>query len=160
MDAFRVFFADIGMHEVASYIQSGNFVLRGRPQLMDERALEAEMYARLQIRTVAFLRTVEQYRQIVSRCPYSEMAAEHPRKLLVTFFGRPIRADEIASLQEQMADAARLHLAGTELYTYMLPEQEQGSFSNNALEKILQTPATTRNWLTIRNMEQLQRDMP
>ena len=152
------FFDTIGMERCIPYIQSGNFILRGPAELMDERRLEQAMATDLGIRTVAFLRTAARYRRLIDACPYTERAAvTNPRKLLVTFFGQPVRGDGIATLQEQMDGAALLHLTSTELYTYMLPEQEQGNFSNNALEKMVGAAATTRNWNTIQKMAQLCR---
>lgn len=155
MSAFRSFFADLGIEECQSHIQSGNFILSGRAELMQEGFLEEQMHDRLAVNTVAFLRDEEKYRRLVADCPYAELAAPSPKQLLVTFFRRPIQIEEIASVQEQMEGMARLHLANTELYTYLVPEQQLGNFSNNALEKLLRTSATTRNWNTILKMSAL-----
>lgn len=156
MDAFRAFFFDIGMEACQPHIQSGNFILRGHAELMDEQALADQMRNKLAIETVVFLRNEAQYRTLIDACPYAELSKDHPKKLLVTFFKQQVNANQIATLQEEMAEVAQLYLSTTELYTYLIPEQQYGNFSNNALEKLLQTAATTRNWNTVLKMQQLQ----
>lgn len=162
MENFRLFFDGIGVRVAIPYIQSGNFLLQGDDNILQEEKLQRLMQDQLYIDTVVFLRTPQEYADIIATAPYAKIKPFVPRRAMLTLLQHPPASSARETLREALGHTEYAYMTEGELYTY-IPETEeyaQRAISNALIEKITATAATTRNWATIQKMAQLLRQYP
>ncbi|MGI9051169.1 MAG: DUF1697 domain-containing protein [Ilumatobacteraceae bacterium] len=133
-----------GYEDVATYVQSGNVVLRGTGSGSKVAAtLRAAIAAGTSLDPAIAVRTAAQLAKIVDACPYDDTTNVH-----VTFRvegGTALRAD----VQEAGFQPERYSVCGDEAYLY-LPNGMGRSKLAGALSKgTTAQDGTTRNWRTV-----------
>ena len=161
MAGLRELLVGLGAGEVRSYIQSGNLVfinpLAGGGAAIDESGLEEAIYKYFGLRVTVILRTRESFRHAIRECPYAEDGERDGRSVYVSFLDSEPAGDGYGRLVDA-ADGgggagAGYALVGKHLYLRSPSNNSEISFSNSALEKILQVRATTRNWNTVTRLD-------
>ena len=164
MAGLRELLVGLGAGEVRSYIQSGNLVFvnplaegaSGAGAKIDESGLEEAIYKYFGLRVTVILRTRESFRQAIRECPYAEDGERDGRSVYVSFLHTEPAGDGYGRLVDA-ADGggagAGYALVGKHLYLRSPSNNSEISFSNSALEKILQVRATTRNWNTVTRLD-------
>jgi uncharacterized protein (DUF1697 family) len=150
MEALRQFVTDLGLAEVRSLLQSGNLVFQTklRTEAEVERLLEAEAKERLGFQTNFFVRTAEQWTEIIDSNPFPKEAKQDPARLIVFFLKRPATADTIAALQAAITGPEIIRAKGNQAYISYPDGMGRSRLTIAVLEKKLGS-GTARNWNTV-----------
>jgi len=147
-------FAEMGIAAL-SYLKSGNFVLRGSEAALSEEKIAEELRRALALSTTVFLRTPNEYQELIAASPYRVLATDAPQRTMITFFHRAPSAEARALLAEMLAASEYAYVGTRELYSYIPEEVGARTFSNSRLEKVIGTAVTTRGWNTIMQIKRM-----
>jgi uncharacterized protein (DUF1697 family) len=155
MAALREVFAHLGMAEPQTLLQSGNIVF-GCPQRDAgelERILEAEVTRRLRVTTQSFVRSADEWQQIVSANPFPAEAERDPGHLLVVVFKQPTTAAAVQELQAAITGREVVRGIGRHVYIVYPDGVGRSRLTNALIEKKLGTSGTGRNWNTVLKLQ-------
>ena len=146
----RALLAGCGFGNPRSLLQTGNLVFLGRgPSGAVERRLEREAASRLGLHTDFFVRDAAEWRQVVSRNPFPEMAARDPAHLVVMFLKEAPEGTAVEALRSAIRGPETLAVAGRDLYVTYPDGMGRSRLTGIAIEKALGTRGTARNWNTV-----------
>jgi uncharacterized protein (DUF1697 family) len=151
MEALRALYESLELRDPQTYVQSGNVVFRtekGDLALLARR-IEDGIETSFGFRPDVILRTSSELRDVIARNPFAARPSMDPSKLLVNFLTRdpgPEARDEVLKIK---ADPEELRIDGRELYIYFPNGMARPKLSWPAVERILKTPGTGRNWNTV-----------
>lgn len=151
MAGLRDLCTELGLADVRSLLQSGNFVFRGgaRDGRQLERLLEAEAGKRLGLQTDFFVRSAEEWRAVVEGNPFPQEAKRDPSRVLVMFLKDAPVPGGVHALQAAVTGAETFRVRGREAY-FVYPDGIGRSRLTSALvEKKLGISGTGRNWNTV-----------
>src|SRR5262245_6852386 len=102
MSDLRDLLGGLGMAEARTLLQSGNVVFRSasRSGAQRERTLERETKARLGVETDFFVRTIEEWRELVADNPFPREARADPGHLLAMCLKSAPDRDAVTALQK------------------------------------------------------------
>jgi uncharacterized protein (DUF1697 family) len=164
MEDLRAVYDSLKLRDVRTYVQSGNVVFKtGERNVQQLTArLEKEIERAFGFHSDVIMRTTSEMKQVVERNPFAGRRGIEPGKLVVTFLAsdpgdrarRDVRTITIAPEE--------LHIDGRELYVYFPNGQGRSKFPAVAIEKVLKTTGTARNWNSVTKLleiaEGLERD--
>lgn len=155
MADLRGFLEGLGFADVRTILQSGNAVFSGGGAAGAnlERRLESEARAQLDLDTVFFVRSSEQWADVVSSNPFCREAADAPGKLVVVFLKKVASARGVADLESRVRGPERVRAAGRRLYVVYPDGIGRSRLTAAVIEKALGSRATARNWNTVRKLE-------
>ena len=156
MADLRAVAAAAGGREVRTYIQSGNLVF-AHPTQSPERLtveLEERLAAVAGFAVPVILRTAEDLAGVVRDNPFAE---REPTKLLVAFLAEAPPAKALDSIDRTLFAPEEFALKGREVYLH-LPAGAGRAKLPRALDAVLSTPSTARNWRTVIKLLELARD--
>jgi uncharacterized protein (DUF1697 family) len=149
MVELRSFFEDLGLSDVATYVQSGNVVFRAKES--DAAALtkriEAAFEKKWSFPSRVMVRDLEWFERLVNENPYPDVAAD-PTKLHVHALEREPNAAEVARLTEKCTGPERFEVRGDALYLHA-PNGVGKSVFANLIPRVLGVPGTGRNWRSV-----------
>ena len=157
MDRLRLICAELGLENVRTYVQSGNIVFAAARGNASHWAgvLESRLSGESRLPVAVLVRTGAQIERIVAGNPFLKEKGIDPARLHVTFLRQAPAKSAIGKLDALAAGADRFRCAGTEIYLHCPDGYVRSKLSNNALEKALAIPATTRNWNTVRTLHEM-----
>lgn len=150
MADLKQIFESLELDDVQTYIQSGNVIFQSDEKDADllakqiERQLEKATGHKIQ----HFVRTLREVQTIASK---STFTAKDNETVHVTFLNQKPGRKAQQALLAFKSDADDFAFKGRELYN-LRRDREASVFSNNWVEKILNTPATTRNLTTVKKI--------
>jgi len=160
MERLREALGESGFANVRTYIQSGNVVFnvsRGSSEQLAKK-IEALILTDFALSVSVVVRTAGEMRCIVDGNPFLAESGIDEARLHVTFLATaPTRAG-IEALAALPAGVDRFQHSAKELYLYCPNGYGKTKLSNNVLEKVLATRATTRNWNSVRKLEGMARE--
>lgn len=154
MERLRALCAEMGLENVRTYVQSGNVVfeaVRGAGAHWAQ-ALEQKLAGESRLPVTVLVKTAAEMAGIVAANPFLKEKSIDAAKLHVTFLRQAPAKSTIGKLDRLAVGADRFRCAGTEIYLHCPNGYGGTKLSNNALEKALAMPATTRNWNTVRKL--------
>ena len=142
------------LRDVQTYVQSGNVIFH-----TDERDLaaltqriEKAFERRFGFQADTILRTTSELRQVVAKNPFAKRRGIDPKKLLVTFLAS-VPSEEAKTLVRKMkTDPEELRIEGREVYIYYPNGLARPKISWVAIQKLLKTSGTGRNWNSVTNL--------
>ncbi|GAB3262706.1 DUF1697 domain-containing protein [Kineosporia babensis] len=150
MADLRALLADLGHTEVKTLMASGQaIVATERPPAEVAAELETRLLADVGLRTDVMVRSGAELSAIVAANPFPTADADGSRHAVV-FLREPLEVQIDAA--EYAPDELVAH--GTELYL-RLPNGFADSKLSIAVGKVKGSPATTRNWNTVKKLEVL-----
>jgi len=149
MAALRALLERLGARDVASYIQSGNVVLRDPPPVAD---IAAAIEADHGFRPECLLIPAADFRAALAANPFEEARATH--RLLHYFFCAEQPAADMARLEAALENGERAELAGRVLYFHASNGLGRSKFPGK-VERLLGTPATARNHATVGKLAEM-----
>ena len=155
MADLRALVAEVGAEDVATYVQSGNVILKSRErpaQLAPAIEREIERALGLQVRVV--LRTQAQLAKIVAGNPFTR-DRQDPTNLYVTFLAERPDRERVRELEEQKFEPERFRISGEEIFLLYPSGYGRSKVTNALFEKQLGVAATTRNWRTVTRLAEL-----
>ncbi len=159
MQDLRALLEGAGFEDPRTLLQSGNLLFRGRARAPAalERWLEARMRARLGLETDVFVRTSEEWEEIVARNPFRAEAARDPAHLLVLCLKDGPAPALVRALHSSIAGPEVVEAAGRELYAVYPAGIGRSRLTIARIETELRTRATGRNWNTVVKLAALSR---
>jgi len=151
MSELRARLEQLGFSNPRTLLQSGNVVFgssrRTPPQL--ERLLETDIQRHFEMSVDVFVRTAEEWNEVIARNPFRAEAKRDPARLVVMFLRDTPAAKHLAALQAAVVGAETARAAGRHLYVFYPDGMGRSRLTNVALEKILMTRGSARNWNTV-----------
>ncbi len=147
MDALRTICARLGLRDAQTLVQSGNIVFRTGDTHVSGQ-LEDEIQRSVGFRPQVIVRTSADLKRVVARNPFADRPEVNPGKLVVTFLAREPSREARERLVKLNPGSEELRFDGRELYVYY-PNGMGRSKLPALIEKVLEVPATARNWNTV-----------
>lgn len=158
MEFLRSTLSLLGLKEVKTYIQSGNFVFESDPEEIGTltKKIEEHLYKTFSYEVPLVLRTPDEISEIIATYPFDLPANHGDVKVYVTFLSENPQQPQMDYLISKQTEYEFYHFRGYNLYVQCLKSSPKDSpFSNNFIEKTLKIKATTRNWNTVNKMLEL-----
>lgn len=157
MRELRQLFADLGLRDAQSLLQSGNVVFRSdEPSTRRlERRLEAASEEHLGLKTDFFVRTARELQRVVSANPFPEAAARDPGHLLVVFHRAAPTASAVSALQQAINGRELVRAKGRHAYIVYPDGIGRSRLTSALIERKLGSAGTGRNWNTILKLREL-----
>jgi uncharacterized protein (DUF1697 family) len=151
MDALCALCTSLKLSDPQTYVQSGNVVFRTseRDVARVAKRIGDGIEREFGFRTDVIVRTLEEMRTVVARNPFAKRRGIEPNKLIVLFFGAQPGQEASERVQNIKAAGEELRLDGRELYIYFPNEMGRSKVSTPAIERMLKTPGTGRNWNSV-----------
>ena len=158
MKELKALLEGIGCENVATYIQSGNVVFRHEEQRPDvlELRIGRAVNSKYGFEPQVLLLTFDQLNVASAENPFP--ASESEPKTLHLFFLKADADDaDWAAIDLVKNDTEQFRLVGRVAYLYA-PDGTGRSKLSAKVEKLLDVPATARNWRTVEKVLQLASD--
>ena len=151
MADLRDLLTHLGFEDARSVLQSGNLVFRSatRSGARLERLLETAAEKRLSLQTDFFVRTAEEWQDVIARNPFPKEAACDPGRLVVAFLKDARGAKDARALQAAITGPEVVRIDGRQAYIYYPNGQGRSRLTNALIEAKLGSRATARNWNTV-----------
>lgn len=157
MADLRELLADLGLEEPRTLLQTGNLVFRkeaSKPAEL-ERLLETEAKARLGLATDVFVRTPEEWREVIEANPFPDEAENEPGRLLVFALRKAPGRAAVKALQGAIRGREEVRAQGRHAYVTYPDGSGRSRLTLSVIEKHLGTRGTGRNWNTVRKLQAL-----
>jgi len=148
MQTLREVLTDAGFGKVATYIQSGNVVLKsGKSAKATTEEVEAVFAATFGFSSRVSVRSLDEWRGIVNANPFPQ-GADDPKKLHAVMLDEAPDDGAAGRLEALASESERFRIEKGVLYLYT-PDGFGISKLAAGLDKALKVPLTARNWRTV-----------
>jgi uncharacterized protein (DUF1697 family) len=156
MDRLRELWSKLGFKNVRTFIQSGNVIFDSPDPpskwiTMIEKKLAGE--TRLPIHMV--FRTAAELKRVIDANPFLKQPGIDRSKLHITFLGGVVSKEVLKNSGNLTSGPDELRVVGKEAYLHCPQGYGNTKLHNVALEKLLGTKATTRNWNTVNKLYEM-----
>jgi uncharacterized protein (DUF1697 family) len=157
MADLRDLLTELGFVAPRTILQSGNVVFQGarRSAANLEHLLEAEAERRLNLRTDFFVRTAEEWREVVARNPFASEAERDPSHLVVMALKDGPSRPMVQELQAAISGSEVVRADGRHAYLVYPDGIGRSRLTNALIERKLRTRGTGRNWNTVLKLHAL-----
>jgi uncharacterized protein (DUF1697 family) len=151
MSDLRDLLTQLGFDDPRTLLQSGNVVFRSDALTSSdlERLLDAEAEKRLGLKTEFFIRTPEEWKEVIANNPFPEEAERDPSHLVVMFLRKAPDARDVEALQAAITGREIVRAAGRQAYIVYPDGIGDSRLTITVIEKRLGTRGTGRNWNTV-----------
>jgi len=158
MTRLREILVELGLAGVKTYLQSGNalFSAKGTAARLSA-AIEERLSRETRLPVSVIIRTPAQLQRIVDGNPFLKESDVDHKKLHVTFLAGAASKAGLAALKSVKCGPDRWHPAGDAIYLHCAGGYGRTKLNNAAIEKLLATRATTRNWSTVKALHEMSR---
>jgi uncharacterized protein (DUF1697 family) len=149
---------ELGLQQVATYIQSGNAVFRaveGDKERLAEM-IRSRITERYGFEPFVFLLDVGEMETAMAVNPFPEAIAE-PNTLHLAFLGATPAIPDMERLEKLRSESERYALKDTVFYLHAPDGIGRSKLAANA-ERLLGVPMTIRNWRTVCKIMELARE--
>lgn len=152
MDALRGLFESLGLADAQTYLQSGNVIFESTEKNLGQlgKRIEAGIEETFGFHSDVILRTASQLDNVIQKNPFTARENIDPAKLLVLFLAFEPSAADASALRAIDTAPEQVFLSGSEVYIYY--PNGMGRSKMPALDKILKTTGTGRNWNSVTNI--------
>jgi uncharacterized protein (DUF1697 family) len=157
MADLRQLLTRLGFEDPRTLLQSGNIVFgcdRRRAANL-ESALEAEVERRLKVATDFFVRSAEEWHDVITRNPFIKEAERDPSHLVAMVLKDPPSAQAVKDLQAAITGSEVVRAEGRQAYIVYPDGIGRSRLTNALIEKKLRTRGTGRNWNTVLRLNAL-----
>ena len=154
MEELRELYESLGLRQAQTYVQSGNVVFRtdARDFTRLSKRIADGIEERFAFRPGVILRTAADLRGVIAANPFASRRDLDPSRLLVQFLASEPPPDARERILRIESEPEEVRMAGRELYIYYLNGMARPKVAWSVIERILQTPCTSRNWNTVRKL--------
>ncbi len=154
MGALRGLYTSLGFEDPQTYVQSGNVIFKTRERDLAKlgRRIETGIESTFGFRSDVIIRTCSELKHVVARNPFAARPGIEPNKLLITFLAGDPSPEARDKVSKMKTDPEELWIDGRELYIYFANGMGRTKLQLTALEKILKTSGTARNWNSVTKM--------
>jgi len=150
MVELRSMLTDLGLHDVETYLQSGNVVLESGDRVLTGLAAEVESAIAdtfgLQVRVI--LREREDLASVTRSHPFLDAEAD-PARIHVVFLESAPDADRVGALDPNRSPPDQFEVIGREIYLRYPNGQGRSKLGLAYFERVLGVAGTARNWNTV-----------
>jgi uncharacterized protein (DUF1697 family) len=148
MDVLRNLCGSLDLRDAQTYVQSGNVVFQTKERNLVSLAkkIREAIEKKIGVAPEVVLRTTSELRAVIANNPFAGVKDIEAGKLLIDFLASDPGDEARKSVLAIKTDPEKLHAQGRELYIYFPNGAGRSKLSWAALEKMLKTPGTTRNW--------------
>lgn len=147
MQDLKKLLTSMGLENVTTYIQSGNVIFQSSEvKEVLQIKMEKDIHKAFGFSTPVILRTDQEFKEIISSCPYADGEGVHVALLQ----DEPTEKDINSFLYNQSVKV-ECYVKGKEVYL-LLHEGIRNSKLASSFQKI-ETPSTVRNWKTINKLK-------
>jgi len=156
MERLRALFAELGFTDARTYVQSGNMLFTAAgPPVRLEPTIERKLAGETRLPVSVLVRTQAQLKRIIDANPFLKETGVDPKKLHVTFLAGERSKPGLAALGDVRSGADRWQAAGDVIYLHCPGGYGRTKLNNTAIERLLSTRATTRNWNTVKALNDM-----
>jgi uncharacterized protein (DUF1697 family) len=159
MSELREFLEAAGCERPRTLLQSGNLVFgsQKRTGAAVEKWLEAEAAKRLHLTMEIFVRTPEEWREIIARNPFRDEAKRTPALVHVIALKHAPSKPAVAALQAAIVGREVIVAGSRHLYAMYPDGAGQSRLTAAVIDAKLGTRCTARNWNTVLKLAELTR---
>ena len=154
MEELRALCKTLKLRDPCTYVQSGNVIFATDESDMSALAkrLQKAIEGRFGFLPDVVLRTAAEMRETIARNPFAKGRDIEPSKLLVSFLAsEPGQAARDEALKIK-TEPEELRIHGREAYIYFPNGMARPKMSWPAIERVLKTRGTGRNWNSVTKM--------
>jgi uncharacterized protein (DUF1697 family) len=157
MEKLRNIYESLKLHDIITYIQSGNVLFNSEQQepVKIKQLIERKIKLVTGLDIIIILRIQRELEKIVKNNPFIKYGIKETEKMYVTFLEDAPSKDLITALIPPKPTKDEFKILGKEIYLYCPGGYGETVLSNNFFEKKLKIGATTRNWRTINKLYDL-----
>lgn len=152
MERLREVFGALGFKNVKTYIQSGNVVFE--TDEIDDEKIAARIEAAVEkefFKTPVMVRPLDEIKKIIENNPFA--GEEFEDKLFhVVFLAEKLSDEKAALLLSNNNETERFAVSGRDVYCLLKSGVADSLLGKKYIDNKLKTPATARNWRTIRKI--------
>ena len=154
MDDLRKTYESVGFKSVRSYVQSGNILFSSvkEPTLKLSVQIAQIILKEFGFQVGIIVKTGNEMAGVVKNNPFLKEKGIDSARLYVTFLSQIPEKAALKRLDSLLSGQERFYYSGKEIYIHCPDGYGKTKFSNNNVERILETVATTRNWRTVTNL--------
>ena len=161
MEMLRTSFEKLKCANVKTYVQSGNVLFKTEEREIDTlvNKIQDAVERRFKFRPDVIVRTARELRDVVARNPFAKRRGIEPGKLLVTFLASDPGEAAREQIRKLKSGPEEVRIDGREIYTYFPTGMARPKLSWAAIEKVLKTSGTGRNWNSVTKMLEIAETM-
>jgi uncharacterized protein (DUF1697 family) len=153
MELLRKMLQNLGFGDVATYIQSGNVVLRSdEPPAVVTRMIEDAFPGTFGFSSRPTVRSLSEWQRVIEEDPFSEVRSDGKQVHAVILDEQPSR--QALDALRALANTEQAVLAHGVLYL-STPDGVGRSEVAKALDRLLKVPLTARNWNTMLKLREM-----
>ncbi len=151
MPDLKSLYESLGLVGVKTYIQSGNVIFEASNynKASLSTVIENAIAKNFNIETAILIKAENEWATIIKNNPYAKNDNKDISKLHVTFLLGESSEEAINKLERVQSKEDTLKVINDVVYLYCPNGYGRTKLSNNFIERILQVPATTRNFKTV-----------
>ncbi len=161
MEALRELYEELECRGCQTYVQSGNVIFKAKDKSLTKLAarIEEDIERKFGFHSDVILRTLPELREVITRNPFAERSGIEPGKLLVNFLAADPGEEARKKVLEVNVAPEELMINGREMFIYFPHGQGRTKLPVAAIQRILKTPATGRNWNSVTKMLEIAEAM-
>ncbi|NHE55393.1 DUF1697 domain-containing protein [Cyclobacterium plantarum] len=157
MDALKKLYENLNFRDIKTYIQSGNVIFcsaENDPKEL-ERIISSKIETEFGFEVPVIVLNVKTLEIIIGKNPFAKDDLKDSSFLHVTFLADNPMPFSKESILEKKAPAEEIHFTQNAVYLYCPNGYGKTKLNNGFLESKLKVKATTRNWKTVKKLQQL-----
>lgn len=151
--------AALGWENVRTFIQSGNIVFDSDEDAAAlEAALEAAVETRFGFRRPVIVRTAGEWAVYAEGSAFPQHQETKPNHLLIGVAKAPVAAGAAEAIEARGKAGEVVRHAGDALWFWFPDGSGVSKLTPAAIDKAAGSPVTTRNWRTVRKLDEMLRE--
>jgi uncharacterized protein (DUF1697 family) len=140
----------LGFKNISTYLQSGNIIFEYETTdtLIIADTIKKAIRKKYGFEVDTIVRSAHELEKIISGNPLIQKLNIDTDKLHITFLLNHPQEQNVSAIEMAKEDNEIFIIKGREIYLYCPNGYGRTKLNNQAFEKKLKTPATTRNWKT------------
>lgn len=157
MQALKELFTDLGFQNIQTYVQSGNIVFQHKKtdQQKLEKKIAKAITEKFTFDVPVIVMELSELQQIIAGNPFVKDETKNLSHLHVTFLAGKPDAESFNKIKEGSFQPDEFHLVNKVIYLYCPNSYSKSKLTNGFFEKKLNVTATTRNWKTTNELQNL-----
>src|SRR5215469_3934367 len=145
--ALKELHASLGLHDVQTYIQSGNVVFTGDTSdvAQIQRDIEDGFAETFGFRVKVMVCSAAELNAIIENNPFQNQLERESNRIIALFLESDPSSTALEDIQKTYAGPEEIHIIGKETFIYYPEGMGRSKLSNVFLEKKLKTAGTARN---------------
>ncbi len=145
-----------GFADVATYIQSGNVVLSsGLGAAATAAAFEAAFARRFGFEAPVVLRTAAEWASYAGDGPFTEAKRDRPNLVHLCLAAGPMKPGAVEAVRAKAAAGEQVEAAGDALWIDYPHGAGTSKITPAVLDRAAGAPVTSRNWNTVRKLQEM-----